>query len=97
LNDSTKQLTMYLNVGPLSSLKWELMLQFDTSMEMQSNFMGNAMERPGDEFKSMLLNTHPLLLCITFIVTLLHSIFDFLTFKNCKINHICTYFLIKVI
>ena len=30
----------------------------------------------------MLLETNPILLTITFIVSLLHSIFDFLAFKN---------------
>lgn len=84
MNESTKQLKMYLTVGPLSQFKWQLMLQFDASLKMQSNFMGNMAETSGDEFKIMLLDTNPYLLVVTFIVTLLHSAFDFLAFKNGK-------------
>eukprot|EP01097_Dermamoeba_algensis_P009932 TRINITY_DN7156_c0_g1_i1.p1 TRINITY_DN7156_c0_g1~~TRINITY_DN7156_c0_g1_i1.p1 ORF type:complete len:308 (-),score=56.74 TRINITY_DN7156_c0_g1_i1:17-940(-) len=35
-----------------------------------------------DEIKRMLLETNPYLLAVTFAVTILHSIFDFLAFKN---------------
>jgi hypothetical protein len=75
---------MYLNVGPLSSFKWHIMLQFDYSLKMQANMMGETGETPGDEFKIMLMNTNPYLLAITFIVTILHSLFDILAFKNGK-------------
>jgi hypothetical protein len=60
------------------------MLQFDYSLKMQANMMGETGETPGDEFKIMLMNTNPYLLAITFIVTILHSLFDILAFKNGK-------------
>jgi hypothetical protein len=37
-----------------------------------------------DSFKRMLLDTNPYVLALTFVVTLLHSVFDFLAFKNGK-------------
>jgi len=39
-------------------------------------------EGEGDEFKRMLVETNPYLLGITFVVSILHSVFDFLAFKN---------------
>lgn len=35
-----------------------------------------------DKMKSMFKDTNPILLIVTFLVSLLHSTFDFLAFKN---------------
>jgi hypothetical protein len=44
--------------------------------------MGTAGEGDTDMIKSILVDTNPLLLGVTVIVSLLHSIFDFLAFRN---------------
>jgi hypothetical protein len=44
--------------------------------------MGTAQEGDHEEMKRMFLETNPYLLGTTMIVTLLHTIFDFLAFKN---------------
>ena len=44
--------------------------------------MGTAEEGDQEEMKRMILETNPYLLGTTMIVTLLHTIFDFLAFKN---------------
>ena len=82
INESVKGLNMHLNVGPLSPFKWQLMLQFEESLNMHKNFMASTAESPGEEFKVMLLNTNPYLLIVTFLVTILHSVLDFMAFKN---------------
>jgi hypothetical protein len=82
INESVRTLSMHLNVGPLSLLKWQLMLQFEESLKMQKNFMASTTASPGEEFKVMLLNTNPYLLILTFVVTILHSVLDFMAFKN---------------
>jgi len=43
--------------------------------------MGVA-EGETDEFKRVLLDTNPWILGLTVAVSLLHSVFDFLAFKN---------------
>ena len=44
--------------------------------------MGMMAEGESDEFKRVLLEGNPVLLAITFAVSLLHSVFDVLAFKN---------------
>lgn len=84
INETVENLSLQLNLAPMSTFKWQLMLQFEESMKMQSNFMGSAAESSSEEFKMMLLDTNPYLLALTFMVTLLHSVLDFLAFKNGK-------------
>jgi len=62
-------------------MKWQMMLQMEQSFSMQQS-IGTAGEGDSDEFKRMLLETNPYLLAVTFVVTLLHTVFDFLAFKN---------------
>eukprot|EP00004_Rigifila_ramosa_P016486 TRINITY_DN3919_c0_g1_i1.p1 TRINITY_DN3919_c0_g1~~TRINITY_DN3919_c0_g1_i1.p1 ORF type:complete len:355 (+),score=80.97 TRINITY_DN3919_c0_g1_i1:864-1928(+) len=64
----------------LSQWKFLLMTQMDESFRVQET-MGSS-EKETQEFKRMLLETNPYLLGLTFAVSLLHSIFDFLAFKN---------------
>lgn len=51
------------------------------SLDMQKSF-GSLAENEGDELKRILLETNPYLLVITMVISILHSIFDFLAFKN---------------
>ena len=44
--------------------------------------MGSMAEGDKDEFKRVLLEGNPLFLALTFVVSLLHSVFDMLAFKN---------------
>jgi len=53
----------------------------EQSFSMQKS-MGTAVEDESVEFKRMLIETNPYLLAITMVVTLLHTVFDFLAFKN---------------
>jgi hypothetical protein len=73
--------SLSLSYSPISLIKWQLYLQMQQSFEMQES-MGTAMEGESDEFKRMITDTNPYLLGLTFVVTILHSIFDFLAFKN---------------
>ena len=59
------------------------MVQLDHSLHMQKAMFGTS-ENDIDVLKRMLFETNPWLLAITFIVSSLHSIFDFLAFKNGK-------------
>ena len=64
----------------LASWKFHLLLQMQQSLDMQLTL--GAAQKDTDDVKEMLLTTNPYFLAITFFVSLLHSVFDFLAFKN---------------
>jgi hypothetical protein len=58
-----------------------MLSQFQESFKIQTEVMGANPEEP-DQIKRMFIDTNPYLLAITMCVSLLHSVFDFLAFKN---------------
>ena len=56
------------------------MTQFDSAIKNQEKIYGEHNEF--ESIKKMLLESNPYLIAITFFVSILHSIFDFLAFKN---------------
>jgi hypothetical protein len=81
LNDTVKQVPVYLEVKSIPMWKFQLYNQFEESFKMQHETMG-VPNKDTDELKRLFLETNPILLSITFAVSILHSIFDFLAFKN---------------
>ncbi|KAJ3400223.1 hypothetical protein HDV05_001218, partial [Chytridiales sp. JEL 0842] len=81
INETTPKLNMTLQYQPKSFWYFNLMLQFDQNFKMQTKMMGSD-EREVEQIKSMFLDTNPVLLAVTIAVSILHSIFDFLAFKN---------------
>jgi len=81
INDTVKFLPLEMTYEPISLLKWSMLLQIETSFSMQRTLFGTE-ESEVEEFKRILLDNHPAILALTFVVSLLHSIFDFLAFKN---------------
>ena len=65
----------------LLPFRHQIYTQMEQSFAMQQNAMGVA-EGETDEFKRVLLDTNPWILGLTVAVSLLHSVFDFLAFKN---------------
>ncbi|CAI5987008.1 unnamed protein product [Closterium sp. NIES-64] len=59
----------------------KIYLSMDQSFKLQQQF-GTAMESECDELKRVFLEGNPILLGITVVVSLLHSVFDFFAFKN---------------
>ena len=43
---------------------------------------GTSTPKESESMKRMLFETNPYLLALTFVVSVLHSVFDFLAFKN---------------
>ncbi|CAA6660183.1 unnamed protein product [Spirodela intermedia] len=80
LNETVTELPLYLEVGPISITKWQLFLQMDQSFQIHRSY-GSMLEGEADELK-VFLEGNPYLLGVTMIVSLLHSVFDFLAFKN---------------
>lgn len=52
------------------------------SFRTQAEMMGGDAHSEFDEVKRMLKETNPILLSVTFTVSILHSVFEFLAFKN---------------
>eukprot|EP01112_Ceratiomyxa_fruticulosa_P002903 TRINITY_DN1326_c0_g2_i6.p1 TRINITY_DN1326_c0_g2~~TRINITY_DN1326_c0_g2_i6.p1 ORF type:complete len:589 (+),score=121.76 TRINITY_DN1326_c0_g2_i6:219-1985(+) len=86
INETVTTLPLRMTYAPLSLIKWQLQLQMEESLKAQSAWTGETDEMGnevgGDEFKRMLAETSPWLLGLTFTVSMLHTIFDFLAFKN---------------
>lgn len=81
INETVTELPLHLEVGPISMTKWQLFLQIDQSFQIHRSY-GSMVDGEADELKRVFLEGNPYLLAITMVVSLLHSMFDFLAFKN---------------
>ncbi|OMO90393.1 Cleft lip and palate transmembrane 1 [Corchorus capsularis] len=81
INESVTELPLNLEVAPISMMKWQLFLQIDQSFQIHRSY-GSMLEGEADELKRVFLEGNPYLLAITMVVSMLHSVFDFLAFKN---------------
>jgi hypothetical protein len=61
--------------------KWQLLAGMEDSQRKQEAFAGEE-DTSNDMLRTMILETNPYLLAVTVIVSILHSIFDILAFKN---------------
>lgn len=83
---------MRLTWQPLSMLKWQVYAaQSMKNQWAQGGPLGSllygeggneGMDEDQDSLKEAMLDTNPYLLGMTFIVSVVHSIFEFLAFKN---------------
>ncbi|NWZ88495.1 CLPT1 protein, partial [Poecile atricapillus] len=84
INESVRRLPLRLSFCPLSLWRWQLYAA--QSSRSPWNFLADELlEQSDDEQDSVkvaLLETNPYLLALTIIVSIVHSIFEFLAFKN---------------
>lgn len=80
LDDEEREYDLKISFSSISLLIFQLMTQADYAIKNQESIYGEHTEF--EEIKQMFLETSPILIAITFAVSLLHSIFDFLAFKN---------------
>lgn len=81
INDTITTLPLIIRLYPLSMWKFQLMVQMDHSFKVQTEMLGQS-QTEVDSIKRMFYETNPYFLMITFMVSILHSVFDFLAFKN---------------
>ncbi|TPX32479.1 hypothetical protein SeMB42_g07611 [Synchytrium endobioticum] len=81
VNSSVETLDVALQFYHLPTFYYQMYMQFDESFKQQSQMLGQP-DSETDEIKRMLLETNPYLMAVTVAVSLLHSLFDFLAFKN---------------
>ncbi|XP_058805581.1 putative lipid scramblase CLPTM1 [Phymastichus coffea] len=85
LNETINELELHLTYQPLSFIKWELYAAQTMRNRWTSSLLGDTQEDDGDDqdtLKQTLLDTNPYLLGATILVSILHSVFEFLAFKN---------------
>jgi len=85
INSTTPVLNLTLTYQPLSLFKWQMYAAQGMRSRWYS-FMGDDVVEGSDEdqdsLKQAFLETSPYLLAITVIVSIVHSVFEFLAFKN---------------
>jgi len=81
VNETVDELPLKLHVRCSGRFKWLTVIQWEASMKQQQS-MGTQSDKDQDLIKTVLLDTNPLLLAMTMTVSMLHTIFDFLAFKN---------------
>lgn len=77
VNGTLKSTTLDVTLTSIEVLKFNLMVSMEQSWQKEENAGNNA-----DMLRTLLFDTNPILLVITFLVTLLHTVFDILAFKN---------------
>ena len=80
INSTTTTLPLHISLNSLSFFKFNIYANIHAGMEESAKQQGTGNEM--DEFKRMILETNPYFLALTGIVTLLHTLFEFLAFKN---------------
>lgn len=88
INSTVEELELHITFQPLSLFKWQLYAAQAMKNKWTSNIFGEALSSPDesdedqDSLKETLLDTNPYLLGITICISILHSVFELLAFKN---------------
>lgn len=81
INGTVNDVDVLVEVYDNPIWKWQLKVQMEETWEKQEA-MGASDGKDNDMVRNMLMDTNPFLLAITFAVSILHTVFDFLAFKN---------------
>lgn len=80
LNRTVSELDLKITYEPMAFARWQMLLILENSFKQQKE-MGLG-EQDIDDARSMLSGSNPILLLVTFIVTALHIVFEFLAFQS---------------
>ncbi|CAE7362508.1 CLPTM1 [Symbiodinium sp. KB8] len=81
LNASVVEVPLHLTFTPSSLWKFSLQNQMDATWSAQADW-GTHSEGESDMIKKLFLDSNPVLLGVTMLVSLLHMLFEFLAFSN---------------
>lgn len=88
VNETTPFLNFTVTYQPISLIRWQLYAGMTMRNKMYGNLFGTDLLQESDDdqdaLKKTLIETNPYLLAMTIVVSLLHSVFEFLAFKNGK-------------
>lgn len=89
INATTKVLDLTLTFQPMSMFKWQLFAAQANKNKWAGSIMGEGLasatedsDDDQDSLKETLLDTNPYLLGMTICISILHSVFELLAFKN---------------
>ena len=82
LNETTTTVPFTFKINTIPYWKWVLQHIFNHTLEIMSTLNFFEGEKEIIEYKRMLFETNIILLSVTWVVTLLHTLFDMLAFKN---------------
>uniref|UniRef100_A0A158PCR9 Cleft lip and palate associated transmembrane protein 1 n=1 Tax=Angiostrongylus cantonensis TaxID=6313 RepID=A0A158PCR9_ANGCA len=85
INDTVKEITLRISYQPLSLFKYQLYASQNMRNKWSSMLGSEIFEQDDDDqdtIKQALMETSPILLVLTMIVSLLHTVFEFLAFKS---------------
>lgn len=86
VNKTTPFLNFSVTYQPISLIRWQLYAGMTMRNKMYGNLFGTDLLQESDDdqdaLKKTLIETNPYLLAMTIVVSLLHSVFEFLAFKN---------------
>jgi len=85
INSTVSQLNLTMNISPLGPFSWMMILQMENSFKIQQQILGTSdseSESESNVLKRVLTESNPWLLVLTFVVSILHMVFDTLSFKN---------------
>lgn len=85
INSTVDILNFTVTFQPLSMMKWQMYAaqQMRNKFNVMSNFFsGEEEDQDQDSIKEAFLETNLYLLIVTFVVSIVHSVFEFLAFKN---------------
>ncbi|GAA5957956.1 hypothetical protein JCM8115_001085 [Rhodotorula mucilaginosa] len=81
INSTVSRLPLRVEMKPTSLFKFQIQSSLSDSFAKQSEGMSGGMAQL-DEIKRILVETNPLLLVTTLVVSLLHMLFEFLAFTS---------------
>ncbi|XP_069117157.1 putative lipid scramblase CLPTM1 [Argopecten irradians] len=85
INDTVKVLNLTLTYSPISLLRWQMYAAQGMRSKWYANLGMDFIEDNDDDqdtIKTAFLETNPYLLALTIIISIVHSVFEFLAFKN---------------
>lgn len=87
INKTDTELELTLTFQPLGMFKWQLYAAQQMKSKLTGNLLGQMFvqeeqDEDQDSLKETLLETNPYLLGLTVAVSILHSVFELLAFKN---------------
>uniref|UniRef100_A0A1I8QDB9 Cleft lip and palate transmembrane protein 1 homolog n=1 Tax=Stomoxys calcitrans TaxID=35570 RepID=A0A1I8QDB9_STOCA len=90
INETTPELPLHLTFQPIGMFKWQLYAAQQMKNKFAGNMLGELMASGGgeesdedqDSLKETMLETNIYLLGLTIAISILHSVFELLAFKN---------------
>ncbi|CAF0825027.1 unnamed protein product [Adineta steineri] len=83
INNTLDKLNLTLTIAPIQLWKWQMYISQNLRQSWYGNLLGDEEnDEDQDTIKRALVETNPYLLAMTMIVSLVHTVFELLAFKN---------------